>query len=195
MITLNLLPKESRRKKTVPTVPAMKIAIGVGVLFALFTIYFYIDYLRASIALKKINAEWAVKQPEILSLSKLQEEVQGTLKQEVDFLNHFVTSERALTSMLIWASEYLPDNSWLTELKLERDEKGNHFFLKGLSLPSKGQSGIEKIEAYLHQLKEKIPDSDLNLTTSRQANESVELTQFIANFNFGGSSVSAEVAA
>ena len=71
---------------------------------------------------------------------------------------------------------------------MERKQDGGRLFIKGLSLPSKEKSSIEAIEIYLHQLKEKIPDANLSLTTTRQTIEGTELTQFTANFAWGGQS-------
>lgn len=187
MIQINLLPDEFRVKhRTLPNVPTIKLAIAGGVLLVLLTTYFYIDFMIASSSLKKIEAEWDKISPEAVILQQLQGEVEGALKQEKEFLERFATSPQPLTSILQWVSEFLPENSWLIEIKMEQDSKGSHFLLRGLSLASKGRSSIESIEGYLHQLKEKMPDSRLSLTTTRETQEQIELTQFTALFDFGG---------
>ena len=192
MILVNLLPEEFRiQKSRIPDLPKVKVAIAVGVFLVLVTAYLYVDYLMATSRLKKIEAEWRKISPQAAVLQQLQAEVEGTLKQEKEFMEHFATSPRPLTSIMTWVSDFLPENSWLTEMKMEQDGKGGHLMLKGLSLPSKGKSTIEMIESYLHQLKEKMPETNLSLTTTRETTEQIELTQFTAVFDFGGEKVKA----
>ena len=187
MIQINLLPNEFRvQSRALPNVPTLKLAIAGGVFFILLTAYFYVDFILASSRLKKIEAEWNKISPEAVVLQQLQAEVEGTLKQEKEFLERFATSPQPLTSILQWASEFLPQNSWLTEIKMEQDSKGSRFLIKGLSLSSKEKSSIESIEGYLHQLKEKMPETKLSLTTTRETTGQTELTQFTAIFDLGG---------
>jgi hypothetical protein len=187
MITINLLPPEFRvQPKSTRHVPYVKAAIAAGILLSLLTVYFYIDLLIAGSKLKKIQAEWAKIQPQSVELKKLENEVENILKPEKVFLESFVTSQRPLTSLMIWASELLPDNIWLTEFRMERKQDGGVFFLKGLAVPSKEKSSIEAIEIFLHHFKEKVPEANLSLTTTRQILEETELTQFLANFKWGG---------
>ncbi len=191
MITVNLLPQEFRvQPKSTKHLHYLKLAVAFGILFALLTVYFYIDLLFANAKLKKIQAQWEKIQPQSAELKKLQDTVENTLKPEKIFLESFVTSQRPLTSFMIWASELLPDNIWLKEFQMERKQDGGLFFLKGLALPSKEKSSIEAIEIYLHHLKEKVPEANLSLTTTRQILEEKELTQFLANFKWGGQSTS-----
>jgi Tfp pilus assembly protein PilN len=192
MIKINLLPAEFRTvQKTTQNVPVVKIAIGAGCAFAALTVFFYFDYLLSLNKLRGVRKEWQVIQPRSAELKGLEEEVEGRLKPEKVFLERFVTTERALAAFMTWVSEYLPETSWLTELKMERKGQGGDLFIKGLAIGSKEKSSIEEIESYLHQLKEKIPDSNLSLTTTRQKIENTELTQFTANFNWGAPSAGA----
>ena len=154
-------------------------------MFVLLTVYFYVDYLGAKAKLSTLRAEWSVMEPQSKDLQKLEQEVQNTLKPERDFLAAFVATERPLTHYLAWLSEALPEKIWLVELKMDRGANGESLFIKGLSLPSKEKSSIEHIENYLNQLKQKMPDADLTLTTTRQTTDNVEMTQFIANFQWG----------
>lgn len=189
MITINLLPQEFRvQPKSESNIPYVKIAIAAAVVFALLTLYLYGDLLFARTQLKKVQAEWAKVQPESLELKKLEDEVEKTLRPEKIFLESFVTAQKPLTLFMRWVSEFLPDSVWLTEFRMERKQDGGHFFIKGLALPSKEKSSIEAIEIYLHQLKEKIPEAHLSLTTTRQTLEGTELTQFTANFSWDGKS-------
>lgn len=186
MISVNLLPQEFQlEKKTTSNVPVRKIAIGIGGLFAVLTLIFYVDFWLSFSRLKKIESEWNKVAPEALILKQLQSEVEGPLKQERDFMAQFVTTDRPLTSILMWLSQFLPETAWLIEIKLEREGDASHLLVKGASLPSKEKSSIEQIETYLHQLKEKMPDGKLSLTTTRQMAGQVELTQFTALFDFG----------
>ena len=186
MITINLLPQEFRiQAKSEHSLPYLKIAAVCGILFSLVTVYFYVDLLVAKAQLKKIRGEWSQIQPKSAELKKLEDEVEKTLKPEKVFLESFVTAQRPLTSFLVWAGELLPETVWLTEFQMERKGEGGRLFIKGLALPSKEKSSIEAIEIYLHQLKEKIVDGNLSLTTTRQTLEGKELTQFLANFEWG----------
>ncbi len=189
MITINLLPQEFRPQlKSEQRIPYLKIAAICGILFAVLTIYFYVDLLLANAKLKRIQAAWAKIQPQSIALKKLEDTVEKTLNPEKNFLEGFVTVQKPLTLFMVWASELLPDGVWLTEFSMERKQEGGHLFIKGLALPSKEKSSIESIEIYLHQLKEKIPDANLSLTTTRQTLEEKELTQFTAHFDWGGKS-------
>ena len=186
MITINLLPEEMLASKTKGhKIPVRKVGAGAGILFAVLTVCFYVDFLVASVRLRKLESQWNTLQPQSLGLKKLQGEVEGELKSERDFLKGSVTAEKPLTHLLLWVSEFLPESAWLTELQLDRAGEGGEFLVKGLCLPSKGRSSIEQIETYLHQLKGKMPDAVLSLTTTRQKIEGAELTQFTAHFGWG----------
>ena len=189
MITINLLPEEFRvKQKSAETVPTKKLAIAGGILFGVLTLFFFFDFLMAQGRLKKLENEWAALQPKSRELTQLQDEVESSLKPEKQFMDKFVTSQKPLTSFLVWVSEYLPQTAWLTEITMGRKGEGGSFFVKGLAQPSKEKSSIEQIETYLHQLQEKVPEANLSLTTTRQKIENFELTQFTANFEWGGKS-------
>ena len=186
MIQVNLLPEEFRVvEKKQMDLPILKIGIAAAALFVLLTIFFYIDFVFVSAKLHKIEVGWKKIQPEFVALNKLQSEVDNTLKQEKDFMEKFVTAQKPLTILLMWASEFLPPSTWLIELELKREGEGSQFLVKGLCLPSKSRSSIEQIEDYLQHLKEQMPDAALSLTTTRQKSEGVELTQFTASFVWG----------
>ncbi len=186
MITINLLPDEFRVKaKTSIKIPGLQIGIGAGLILALVTAIFYVDFLMVTSRYGKMNKKWKEIQPEYQALTQLQNEVDGKLKQEKIFMENFVTSQNALTHLLTWSSEYLPEAAWLTEIKLQRKGEGGVFLLKGLALSIAKQSSIEQIETYLHEFKRKMPDANLSLTTTRQTLEGIELTQFISNFEWG----------
>ncbi len=196
MLQINLLPEEFRiKRKSTQEVPYIKIGIGVGVLFTILTVWFYIDYQAASGELKKMNAKWTTLQPQSAQLKALETEVESTLKPERDFLTKYVTTPKPLTYILVWFSELLPDTAWLTEVKMEQKEGKQNFFVKGLVVPSKTQSSIEVIEAFIHKLNEKLPEAKLSLTTTRQKIEQIEVTQFIANFDIKNSVGAAPAAA
>jgi len=186
MIEINLLPEELRIKEKVPQkeVPVLKIAIGAGVFFVLLSILFYFDYLGAKSKLKKTNAQWVVVQPQSAVLNNLQVEVETLLKTERDFLDRFVAAELPLTFVLQWISDFLPEKAWLTGVRLENNSEKHNLVIRGLCLPSKDTSSIEFIETYLHHLKEKMPEARLSLTTARQMQENLELTQFTAIFEW-----------
>ncbi len=186
MIEINLLPEEFRIKEKVPQkeVPVVKIALGAVVFFVLLSILFYFDYLGAKNKLKKVDAQWKLVQPQSKTLNDLQSEVENILKTERDFLQRFVAAELPLTSVLQWLSDALPENAWLTSVRLENNPEKHSLVVRGLCLPSKSQSSIEFIESYLHILKEKMPETRLSLTTARQVQEQVEVTQFTAIFDW-----------
>ncbi len=186
MIEINLLPEEFRIKENVPQkeVPVLKIAIGGVVFFVLLSILFYFDYLGAKSKLKKSDAQWKVVQPQSKTLNDLQAEVENTLKTERDFLQRFVAADLPLTSVLQWLSDALPEKAWLTGVRLENSAEKHSLVVRGLCLPSKEQSSIEFIESYLHTLKEKMPEAKLSLTTARQIQDQVEVTQFTAIFDW-----------
>jgi hypothetical protein len=185
MITINLLPEEFRINEKVKTkYPIKQIGIGIGAVFTLLTVAFYIDFLIANVTLKKLKKESADILPQSQQLKQLEDEVEKTLKPENIFLNRFVTADKPLTSLLSWSSEELVSSAWLTEFKLTREGEGGKLFVKGLTLPTKEKSSIEQIESYVHQLKSKMPDSNLSLTTSRQRVKETEVTEFIANYDW-----------
>ena len=187
MITINLLPEEFRPQiKSEKKVSYVRLAAVFGALFALLTVYLYADLLVANGQLKKVQAEWSKIQPQSVELKQLENDVEKVQRPEKVFLESFVTAQRPLTFFMVWVSEFLPEGIWLTEFQMERKQDGGHLFIKGLALPSKEKSSIESIELYLNQMKMKIPDANLSLTTTRQMVEGRELTQFAANFDWGG---------
>ena len=186
MISINLLPEEFRvkkkRKSDGEQKPYLKLAAGGVVLFLIMTGYFYIDFLIASSRLKKVEKDWLAAQPQATELANLQKQVDTTLRPEKDFLASFVATGNPLTHILQWCSEFLPVSGWLSEVQLQRRGEGGDLLVKGYCLGNKEKSSIEQIETYLHELKTKMPDANLSLTTTRQKYEGVEITQFIANF-------------
>ena len=186
MITINLLPEELRtHEKKIGKIPGLEIGLGLGALFLIVTAFFYVDLIGSKHKLKKLETEWAAIQPHYQRLNQLQQEVETVLKPEKAFLEQFVTTQTPLTHRLTWVSEFLPGTAWLTEIKLEhKAEEGESFFIKGLALPSKEKSSIAQIETYLNDLKKKMADANLSLTTTRQKLEGVDLTQFVANFQW-----------
>ena len=187
MITINLLPEEFRAKKKVThEIPVLKYFFIGGAIFILLTLVFFVDFLMVSAKLGRLNGHWKKIQPQYQTLTQLQSEVEGPLKQEKDFMVSSVATLRPLVYILQWCSEFLPDTAWLTEMKMERKTDGDNFLLRGLALSSKQSSSIESIQNYLHQLKEKMPEANLSLTTTRQTLEGADVTEFIANFHWGG---------
>ncbi|MDP3921385.1 MAG: hypothetical protein Q8R76_11330 [Candidatus Omnitrophota bacterium] len=186
MITINLLPEELRvvKTRTKEPVPWLKLAIGLGVLFVILTTYFFFGYLSARGKLKEASASWKVVEPQAVVLNDLEAEVEKVLSKEKQFLETTVTTERPLTNMLEWASQYLPSSAWLTQVKRRNDAEGNSIVITGLCLSTKEKTSIEQIEDYLHNLKTEIADAKLSLTTSRQIQYSVQVTHFVAVFEF-----------
>lgn len=185
MIRINLLPEEFRvSKKKIAKLPIIKAAAGVGIAFAVLTALFYIDYLVALAQRSQVQRRWEQIQPETLSLNQLRNDVEEILKPEKEFFEQYVDTATSLANLMMWVSQYLPEAAWLTELKLEYGEKGAEFLVKGLCLPTKEKSGIEQVEGYTQQIKEKMPSTNLNLTTTRQELEGNQLTQFVILFNW-----------
>jgi Tfp pilus assembly protein PilN len=186
MIELNLLPIELRRKiKKQGEIPWMQIVIGVVCIVVLTTVWAYIDYLSQKKTLNELEKRWTSIQPQYQELTALQKSVEGPLKQEKDFMVQFVTSEKPLTNLISWGSEFLPEGVWLTELHLQRAGEVANVTIRGLALPAHKQSSIEQIELFLQKMREKMPDSNLSLTTTRQMMDDFELTQFTAVFVWG----------
>lgn len=186
MITINLLPEEYRvREKKMPGGRAFTLTFLGASVFLLLTVFFFIDLLMSQAQLRGLEKEWRVLKPQADELKKLQTEVETKLKPEQNFFDAYVTTQKPLTYLLSWVSETLPDQIWLGEVKMERKEETAELFIKGYALSSKTQSSIQAIEAYLNQLKLKITDATLSLTTTRQSLEGHELTQFFASFEWG----------
>ena len=190
MIRINLLPAEFRivEKKRGPafqtSLPVFKIGVGTGVFIILLTVFFYVDFLFSSAKLGKLNSKWEQIQPQALKLNQLRAQVEEVLKPERDFILQYIQTPKPLTYLLMWASEFLPENAWLTELKLEHDDKGTHFLVRGLCLSTKDKSSIEQIEMFIQSLKAKLDTSQINLTTTRQNIKDIQLAQFTSIFTW-----------
>lgn len=186
MIEINLLPEEFRIAEKVEKkeVPLLKIGIGVAVMLAIVTVSFYFDYIGSSKKMKKVNATWLEVQPQSQILNNLKQEVEEVLKTERDFLAQFVTTERPLTFTLEWLSSYLPEAAWLTHTALEHKKDSVSLVVQGLCVSSKTMTSIEAIEKYLHDLKQKMPEAKLSLTTARQFEDDIEMTRFTAIFEW-----------
>ncbi len=188
MIEINLLPPEFvLAKKEAAKPPYYQMALVGGILFFILTMFFYFSFLSGRDRLKKLDVEWQMIQPEYRVLTQLQKDLDGNVKVEKEFMQRFVTTQRPLTNVLGWLSEYLPSTAWLAEVRLGREGASENLFIRGLATPSRDRSSIEQIEEYLHQLKVQMPDARLSLTTTRQKIEGNEITQFIANFTWPSS--------
>lgn len=186
MIKINLLPEEFRIQETRRDYGQyIKIAVAAFVFFILLTIFFYVDFILSSARLGKVEKKWSELQPQFNELNLLQKEVDGAMKQEREFMQQFVTTERPLTTVLEWTSELLPQTAWLIEIKVTQEKGVVNFLLKGLCLPAKGKTSIEQIDQYLQDLKKKMPDVRLSLQTTRNQIGEIEMTQFTSNFQWG----------
>ena len=187
MIKINLLPQELRiAKKSATRVPYIPFAILGTVLFLLLTLFFYGDYLRARSAYKEVHKEWLQVSPMMGQLKALEKKIEIEMKGEKEFLEKNILNTESMTRILSWTSEFLPSKGWLTELLVEREGEGCRLTLKGVVVPSRTQTGIEQIEAYLQALKRKLPPkTTLMLTTSKQAASKGEGTAFSAEFEWG----------
>lgn len=190
MIEINLLPEEFRvvekktKKKVEYNVPKLKLIIlGVG-LFVLTTGWYYLGYLKYAKRYETLNREWTILQPQSQTLTNLKGEVENVLVEEKTFLTAFVATERPLTRTLQDLSDLLPENAWLTFVRLEHSAKEETLVVQGLCVSTKTATSIESIEIYLHELKKKMPKANLALTTARQYEEGVELTRFTASFTW-----------
>ena len=189
MIQINLLPEEFRIKPPDPKKGQyLKIGIGVGSFVVLLTLYFFIDYCIVSKKIRDLDGKWKQVQPQSQELNALKTEVEGPLKQEQDFLQQFVTTQKPVTYLISWASELLPEGAWLEEIALSHDKEKVDFLLRGACMNSKGKTSIEQIEIYLQSLKQKMPDAKLTLKTSRIDIGQTELTQFVSNFDWNETS-------
>lgn len=186
MIAINLLPEELRakEKKITTEIPKKKLIIGAVVFFALLTAGLFWDYHASVSKLHKIEKQWAEVQPQAQVLNQLENEILNILSPEKKFLARFVTAERPLTYVLEWLSEFLPASAWLIQIRMENSPQKNNLVIRGLALPMKEVSSIEAIELYLNELKKKMPAASLSLTTARQFQEGVEVTQFTAIFEW-----------
>ncbi len=190
MIEINLLPPEFRivekkvKKKVEYNVPKLKLIIfGVG-LFVLVTGWYYLAYLKCAKKYETLNREWAILQPQSQTLTDLKGEVESILVEEKTFLTAFVATDRPLTKTLQDLSDLLPENAWLTFVRLEHSAKEETLVVQGLCVSTKTATSIESIELYLNELKKKMPKASLALTTARQYEEGVELTRFTASFTW-----------
>lgn len=189
MIKINLLPEDLRKKKKSATrVPYVPLAILAGVLFLLMTCFFYVDYLSARSAYHRVRQDWLRLNPLMGQLKSLETKIEGEMRGEKDFLEANVLNTDPVTQILSWVSEFLPAKGWLTQFKFERGGGGGCLLtLQGVVLPSRTQTSIEQIEAYLQGLKAKLPpQTTLALTTSREVLEKRESTAFAANLEWGG---------
>jgi hypothetical protein len=187
MIAINLLPQELRKgKKSATHIPFIPLAILAAVLFLLMTSFFYVDYLSARSAYKRVRQEWGRLNPLMGKLKAMETKIEIEMRGEKDFLEKNILNTESMTRILSWVSEFLPPKGWLTELKAERDGEGCRLTLKGGVLPSRAQTGIEQIEEYLQKLKAKLPSQTaLVLTTSKASSEKIEGTAFAANLEWG----------
>ncbi|MBI4115827.1 MAG: hypothetical protein HY447_04535 [Candidatus Omnitrophica bacterium] len=187
MISVNLLPVEFRKRKEIHFVglPNKKVGKIVGGIFITLTAIFYVQFWINLATYKQLEKSWPVLQTDQARVFKLRSEIDKGSKNEKTFLDSYITSSYATTSLLTAVSETLPDSIWLVEMKFARNPNENALVLKGLSRVSKKHSSIQDIEKYLRDLKRRFPQgTSLILTTSRQSRENVELTLFTAVFKW-----------
>ena len=189
MIQVNLLPEEFRIKPKDPKKGQYaRLGILFGSFFVLGTLYFFVDYLKISKAIHDLDGKWRQVQPQSQELNALKSQVEVVLKQEKQFLEQFVTTQKPVTHLMMWASELLPEGAWLEEMTLGHDKGKVNFLLRGSCMNSKVKTSIEQIEMYLQSLKQRMPDAKLVLKTSRLDVAQTELTQFSANFSWSETS-------
>ncbi len=185
MIGINLLPPEFRVKPKNPQKGRYILFAILGLtLFTVITFVLYVDFLKSSSELNRLDRKWKDLFPQQQVLVTLQKEVDGPLKSERQFMERFVITQRPLTHILQAASESLPDSAWLEEVTLSRNQGNVILMIKGACLSGAGKTSIEHIETYLGQLKKKIEDSKILLKTTRVMIGSTEVTQFIVNFSW-----------
>ncbi|MFA6599396.1 MAG: hypothetical protein WC352_04380 [Candidatus Omnitrophota bacterium] len=185
MIEINLLPEEFKLAMTPPRKwPYAHALLAAASLFVVVTLFLYVDFQISKSKLMKIENEWVLMQPEFKILTQLKAEIEGNVKVEKDFMEKFVTTQRPLASMMMGLSEALPSGGWLNEVKLDRSALAESLLLRGMVVSAGTKTSIEQIEEYLQRLKEKMPDVLLTLTTTRQAVEDVEVTEFIAHLQW-----------
>lgn len=185
MLAVNLLPQELRiQKKSTVRLPYLKYAIIGSIIFLLVTFSFYFDYLSAVHEYAEVEKTWKTMQPQSAQLKALENEVETVIKPERNFLSRHVVTGKPMTGFMVSLSQLLPDTAWLTEVKMEQKDGNQSLFLKGIVLPSKNSSGIEAVEKYVHDLQAQVPEAKLSLTTTRQKISTLEVTQFIANFEW-----------
>ncbi|OGW83736.1 MAG: hypothetical protein A2Z83_09455 [Omnitrophica bacterium GWA2_52_8] len=185
MITINLLPKEMRKiERSAQFTPAHKALIAAGVAFLLLSGFFYFDFWVTRFQLNSLKKKYKAMEPANVELTKLKDNVEKTLMPEKEFLEKMLLNARPVTPVLGWVNEFLPDNAWITEFRIDRERKNDQFLLKGLALPIDEQPSIELLEGYINRLKEKMPDAQLSLMTTRQLVDNVTLTQFSADFSW-----------
>jgi Tfp pilus assembly protein PilN len=186
MIEINLLPEEfksTRKRGNQP--PYIVISAVVAGIFVLASSVMYFDFLKQKNELQQITRQWEMSQPEYKILQQLQTDLEGAVRSEREFMMRFVTTQRPLYITLMWLSECLPSNAWLTDLRLERGLDGEALYIRGQVIPSGKKTSIEQIEAYLQALKIKMPDARITLSTSRQEIDRVDVTQFVTQFMWG----------
>lgn len=189
MIKINLLPAQYRReKKNASPVPYLSVLFLVAGLFVLLTLFFFIDYLKVKTSHGVVSKEWQRFNPQMAQLKDLETKVETEMKNEKSFFENYVLNDKnSVTRMMIWASEYLPPQGWLTEVKMDREGEGYRLILQGMVYSSRAKTGIEQIEEFLNQLKAKLPKATLNLTTSKNVakDKGSEGTSFVASFEMG----------
>ena len=187
MIRINLLPQELRIKKKAPSrpIPYKTLAIGIGAIFFILTIFFYADYWKQKIQLQQLEKAWKTAGPQLTELKALEAKIEGELKNEKVFLDTRLLAELPMTWVMSWINEFLPDRAWLTELNLDREGTYQVLILQGVALPSRERTSIEQIESFLYQFQQKLPHSRLALTTSKQTKDGQELMTFSARFEWG----------
>lgn len=185
MLTVNLLPEELRVIKKKTSRPPYLIYGMLGVVvFLLITVSFYFDYLAAGSELKQVESTWRTLEPQSKKLKNLEFEVEKLFRPEKEFLAHHAVSGRPLSQLLMLLSAQLPETSWLTEIQMLQKDGKQNLMVKGIVLPGKNTTGIEAVEIYVNQLQKEIADAKLSLTTTRQKISELEVTQFIANFDW-----------
>ena len=187
MIKINLLPPEMRIeakvKKKISYAPFIRLAI-IGLV--LLTGFFFVDFLESKKQFKVVAAQWQELSPQMAELKAMEAEIEGKLKTEKVFLESSVVSEFPVTTTLEYASELLPDRMWLTELKVEKEDISQELVLQGVSLPSDDKTSIQHIQDYLHNIRGKLPDEYMTLTTARQTQDDIEVTTFVSRIEWGG---------
>lgn len=187
MITVNLLPAEYKvSKRSVSFKSYMPLAFLFGSVFALMTVFFYLDYLKTSRVYDRVYKEWEQIKPQMNQLKALENRVEVEMRAEKDFLEKNILNVQPTAEVLQWISEYLPARAWLTDLKFERHIEGGRLLLQGAVFSMADKTGIEQIEAYMSSLKQKLPSGEFSLTTAKQESGKAEGMSFTATFEWGG---------
>lgn len=157
MIRINLLPSEFRIAEIkTPRFPLQATVIVVLFIFLFVSLIQFFFFLGVRKKLRNLNAEMTQLSTPGQEANKLDLTIGTKLAPEKYFLDQYVLPTFLMAEVLNILSDLLPDNIWLSNLVLKREQGTIRLDLTGYSRITYQQIAAAQIQEYINAVKSQV---------------------------------------